>query len=124
MYYGRQTVGMYDKDDEKNLMYGGSLIGRDAAQNSANNRAGVEADDAAARQEYFQNQMQQQYQAAHERNLQAAEQQRRAFDSQANAAGQAMKYSVLSGLLRGVGGGSQPIHSFTSGGRRVMHYGA
>jgi len=101
MYWGRQAAGLYSQDDQNKAMYGGSSVGRDTAQYMANMRPKIEEQENQAASEMQQEMMRARGQEDHERNLQAAEQQRRMFDSQTQRMGQAQKYGVLSKLLGG-----------------------
>lgn len=104
MYFGQRTAGMYNPQDTKKAMWGGSIVGRDTGEEMAKGHEALDAQDAAGQMEYAQNRAASQAQNQHEMGLQAAEQQRRMYDSQTARMGQQQKFGLLGGLLRGGGG--------------------
>lgn len=100
MYYGPRTYGLYSPQDTKSAMWNAGMAGYDKGAEMSKAHSQLDAQDAQGEQEEAQNRAMGMYQAAHERNLQAAEQQRRAYDSETARQGQQQKWNVLSGLLR------------------------
>jgi hypothetical protein len=100
-YMGSRGVGVYDPIDTKKAQWSGSLVGMDRGNEMAKAHEHLDRQDEEGRQEYHQNRAQATWQAAHERNLQASEAQRRQYDSETARMGQDKKYGLLGGLLRG-----------------------
>jgi len=100
MYIGPRAMRLYDPADTKKAMWNTGLSGMDNASEMAKGHDHLDAQDAQAAQEESQNRMMGMYQAAHERNLQAAEQQRRAYDSETARQGENRKWNVIGNLLR------------------------
>lgn len=103
MYYGQRQVNLYDPIDSMSVASGG-MSPRERGAEMQKWHDKLDRQDEKAQQEHDMGMQQSMYQAAHERNLQAAEQQRRAYDSQTARQtaldNQARKYSVLGDLLR------------------------
>jgi|688.fasta_scaffold32422_5 hypothetical protein len=98
MYYGQRNVRMYDPGDIKKISWDVGSHGADVGKEMTKASNTLDEQDARAQQEHDMGMQQSMYQAAHERNLQAAEQQRRAYDSQTARDAQQRKFSVLDGL--------------------------
>lgn len=105
MYYGPRKASVYDPQDVKSAMWSGSSLGRQIGTEMDKWHGVLDAQDAQARAAQQRQQAQQAQQAQHEQSLQAAEQQRRAYESETNRMGQSQKYSLLGGLLSGGMGG-------------------
>ncbi len=99
MYYGPRTVRMYDPGDIKKISWDVGSHGADVGKEMSKAGDQLGAQDAAAQREHDMGMQQSMHQAAHERNLQAAEQQRRAYDSETARTGQKQKFGVLQSLL-------------------------
>ncbi len=99
MYYGPRKASVYDPQDVKSAMYGGSTLGRQVGTEMDKWHSVLDSQDAQARAAHQRQQALQDQQARHEQSLQAAEQQRRAYDSETNRMGQSQKMSLLGGLL-------------------------
>lgn len=100
MYYGPRSVGLYGPLDTKSSMWNAGMAGYDKGAEMSKAHSYLDAKDAEGEQQAAQNQAMGMYQAAHERNLQAAEQQRRAYDSESARQGQQQKWNVIGNLLR------------------------
>lgn len=100
MYYGPRSVKLYDPQAIKKVSWDVGSVGADIGKEMSKASDHLDAQDAVAQQEHDENRMMGMHQAAHERNLQAAEQQRRAYDSQTARDAQQRKFSVLGDLLR------------------------
>lgn len=112
MYYGRQSVGIYDPLDTKSAQWGGSTVGRQLGTEMDKASKRVEEQDAQAAAEHNRQVADSYAQGQHERSLQSQEQQRRMYDSQSARMGQQQKYGLLSGLLgggMGIGGVGRSI---------------
>jgi hypothetical protein len=90
---------MYDPGDIKKISWDVGSHGADVGKEMSKAADHLSAQDAAAQQEHDMGMQQSMYQAAHERNMQAAEQQRRAYDSETTRTGQQQKFGVLQSLL-------------------------
>jgi len=90
---------MYDPGDIKRISWDVGSYGSDMGKEMSKASDALDAQDARAQQEHDMGMQQSMYQAAHERNLQAAEQQRRAYDSQTARDAQQRKFGVLGELL-------------------------
>lgn len=99
MYYGPRTVRMYDPGDIKKISWDVGSHGADVGKEMSKAGDHLSAQDAAAQREHDMGMQQSMYQAAHERNLQSAEQQRRAYDSETTRGAQKQKFGVLQSLL-------------------------
>lgn len=100
MYYGQRNVRMYDPGDIKKISWDVGSHGADVGKEMTKASNTLDEQDARAQQEHDMGMQQSMHQAAHERNLQAAEQQRRAYDSETAREAQNRKFSVLGDLLR------------------------
>ena len=99
MYYGPRSYGLYNPQDTKSAQWSGSAIGRDTGAEMQKGHDHISAMDSQAHAEDQQNRQQSMWQASHDRNLQAAEQARRAYDSETARMGQEKKFGVLANLL-------------------------
>lgn len=99
-YMGSRSVGVYDPIDTASAAAGG-FSPRERAAEMQKWHAKMDQQDEEGRQEYQQNRAQANWQAAHERNLQASEAQRRQYDSETARIGTSQKYGLLGNLLRG-----------------------
>lgn len=99
MYYGPRTVRMYDPHEIKKMSWDIGSHSADVGREMDKASDVLSAQDAQAQQYHDMGIQQSMHQAAHERNLQAAEQQRRNYDSMANREAQQRKFSVLGSLV-------------------------